>query len=402
MNMLSFYGGPAGKDFAIARVFPNKAAMDADVALGKDSPIYVGDYVLISYGDPNQSEFSANLAVDGDTSYNATLWKKEWENGYSYREIVSIASSYPKFAAGNIESSLPFGAAPQLSIDSSSLANPKIGLKMPASLEKGNNNIAKSVLPTEQPSIIPKYEGNLKNKLSFDVKIPSGATFTPVVDNNGNISWVNNGGLTNPVTVNIRGPQGPIGNPLNIIANEIIVETEAQDTVAEVGAILTARGLNPQIGELIGVTYHKENSDVSYWYFKINDIWQRVQLSGSMSGLILNEKIEDMTANVKAYSAKYVNALEAQMDKAVANILILPKSAWVASRDKFQQVVNLPSLTCGNAGNVPPIISPSTSTIAADFFLLDSVDADVTTHTLTIITRKVPSSDLSIVIIDHI
>ena len=53
MNMLSFYGGPAGKDFTIAKIFPNKAAMDADIALGHDSPIYTGDYVLISYGDPN-------------------------------------------------------------------------------------------------------------------------------------------------------------------------------------------------------------------------------------------------------------------------------------------------------------------------------------------------------------
>ena len=402
MNTLSFYGGPAGKDFTITKIFPNKVAMDADIALGNDSSIYAGDYVLISYGDPNQPEFAENLTADGDISYNATLWKKEWNNGYSYREIVSIANSYPKFTVGNVDDSLPFGAAPQLSIDSSSLANPKIRLKMPASLEEGNNNTAKSVLPTEQPSIIPKYEGNLKNKLSFDVNIPCGTTFTPTVDNNGNISWTNDGGLTNPNTVNIRGPQGPIGNPLNIIANEIIIETEAQDTIAEVGAILTARGLNPQIGELIGVTYHKESNDVSYWYFKINDIWQRVQLSSGMGEFILNEKIDDATASTKAYSAKYVNGLEAQMDKAVANILILPKSAWVASGDKFQQVVNLPSLTCGNTGNVPPIISPSISTIAVDFSLLDSVDADVTTHTLTIITRKVPSSDLSIVVTDHV
>ena len=121
MNMLSFYGGPAGKDFTIAKIFPNKAAMDADIALGHDSPIYTGDYVLISYGDPNQPKFEENLAADGDTSYNATLWKKEWNDGYSYREIVSIASSYPKFGAGNIESSLKFGEAPQLTIDSSSL-----------------------------------------------------------------------------------------------------------------------------------------------------------------------------------------------------------------------------------------------------------------------------------------
>ena len=43
---------------------------------------------------------------------------------------------------------------------------------------------------------------------------PIGATgpyFTPSVDSSGNLSWSNNGGLENPQTVNISGPQGPVG-----------------------------------------------------------------------------------------------------------------------------------------------------------------------------------------------
>lgn len=35
-----------------------------------------------------------------------------------------------------------------------------------------------------------------------------GATFTPSVDSDGNLSWSNNKGLTNPPTVNIKGPKG--------------------------------------------------------------------------------------------------------------------------------------------------------------------------------------------------
>lgn len=35
-----------------------------------------------------------------------------------------------------------------------------------------------------------------------------GATFTPSVDSSGNLSWTNNKGLTNPPTVNIKGPKG--------------------------------------------------------------------------------------------------------------------------------------------------------------------------------------------------
>ena len=211
MNMLSFYGGPAGKDFTIAKIFPNKTAMDADIALGNNSPIYAGDYVLISYGDPNQPEFAENLTVDGDISYNATLWKKEWNNGYSYKEIMSIASNYPKFTAGNIDTSLKFGEAPQLTIDSSSLANPKVGLKMPASLRAGTANTTESVAPTATASIAPVYGGDLGNELSFQAKIPRGVTFTPSVSDAGEISWTNDGGLSNPTAKNIKGPKGDTG-----------------------------------------------------------------------------------------------------------------------------------------------------------------------------------------------
>ena len=536
MNMLSFYGGPAGKDFTIANVFPNKAKMDEDVALGNDSTIYAGDYVLISYGDPNSPTFAENLAADGDISQNATLWKKEWNNGYNYRKIVSIASNYPKFAAGNIEASLPFESAPQLSIDSSSLANPKIGLKMPASLVAGTENTIELVAPTEVPSITPVYGGTLGNELSFQAKIPRGVTFTPSVSDDGVISWTNDGGLTgpeeksikgqkgdtgvsfagieytpstasggnntfrvkysngttgtesynirngiditsvkeeasnadggtnsitfvksdgtevgpvtvkngskgstgtiksvtatvdanvgtpqvtaevkgdksnaeitfefknlkgskgdggtiqitdvtidngssetanpsveinsgstdyhnakyslsfhnlvgkrglqgprgyyflpsvaangdlswtnnsggelaSPATVNIRGPRGPIGNPLNIIATETITAAQvAEDTLAAVGAELTVRGRDPQAGELIAVTYEKaENDVISYWYFKVDATWQRVQLSGGMGGAIVNTKVTDATASSKVYSAEYINDLEERL-----------------------------------------------------------------------------------------
>lgn len=39
-----------------------------------------------------------------------------------------------------------------------------------------------------------------------------GTTFTPSVDSAGNLSWTNNKGLTNPPTVNIKGPKGDKGD----------------------------------------------------------------------------------------------------------------------------------------------------------------------------------------------
>ena len=623
MNMLSFYGGPAGKDFTIAETFDSKFSLDADIAAGDASKVRVGDYVLVSYGDPNSTAFSDNKQKDGDKSYNATLWKKDWNNGYEYRLICDLTVDYPLFVAGATEASLPFGSAPQLIVDSSSLANPKVGLKMPASLIAGTENTTESVAPTEVPSVIPVYGGDtLGNELSFQIKIPRGVTFTPSVSDDGVISWTNDGNLANPekksikgqkgdtgvsfagieytpstasggnnifrvkysngttgtenynirngiditsveetpsdadggtnsitfvksdgtkvgpvivkngskgstgtiksvtatvdanvgtpqvtakaegdpsnaditfefknlkgnpgtistvtatvdntsvdtgdpgcvvtpggtpenrsfnlafshlvgkrgpqgergyyfipsvaasgdlswdnngkldnpetinikgpkgdggtiqitnvtvdngssetadpsveinsgstdyhnakyslsfhnlvgkrgpqgprgyyflpsvsddgdlswsnnsggelaspATVNIRGPQGEVGNPLNIIATETITSVQvSEDTLAAVGAELTARGRDPQAGELIAVTYEKaENDAVSYWYFKIDFAWQRVQLSGGMGGVIVNTKVTDATASSKAYSAEYVNALETRL-----------------------------------------------------------------------------------------
>lgn len=42
----------------------------------------------------------------------------------------------------------------------------------------------------------------------------TGPFYTPIVDADGNISWTNNGGLANPSSRNIRGPQGVKGDPL--------------------------------------------------------------------------------------------------------------------------------------------------------------------------------------------
>ena len=39
----------------------------------------------------------------------------------------------------------------------------------------------------------------------------NGATFTPAVDSDGNLSWTNDKGLANPETVNIKGPKGDTG-----------------------------------------------------------------------------------------------------------------------------------------------------------------------------------------------
>ena len=89
------------------------------------------------------------------------------------------------------------------------------------------------------------------------------------------------------------------------------------------------------------------------------------------------------------------------IDKAVAMIVTLPLANWTEVEGKQKQNVTLSSLVCGQGGNVPPVISPAVETSLTNFALLESVEADVGSKTLTVIAKQKPSADLSIVVTDH-
>lgn len=75
-------------------------------------------------------------------------------------------------------------------------------------LEQGLNEVAEQGVS----QIIDTYT---EKTTELEEKIASGeyngATFTPSVDNDGNLSWSNDKGLPNPETINVSGPQGPVG-----------------------------------------------------------------------------------------------------------------------------------------------------------------------------------------------
>lgn len=53
----------------------------------------------------------------------------------------------------------------------------------------------------------------VNNGKIMGIRGETGAVFTPYIDNSGNLSWSNNGGLENPQTRNIIGPAGREGQP---------------------------------------------------------------------------------------------------------------------------------------------------------------------------------------------
>ena len=72
----------------------------------------------------------------------------------------------------------------------------------------------------------------------------TGTTFTPSVNENGDLSWTNDGGKPNPATVNIKGPQGPQGETgpagttdYNDLQNKPTIPTKTSDLTNDSGYI---------------------------------------------------------------------------------------------------------------------------------------------------------------------
>ena len=71
----------------------------------------------------------------------------------------------------------------------------------------------------------------------------TGYIFTPSIDSEGNVSWTNNGGLTNPATVNVKGAKGDTGatGPQGIqgIQGEKVDKGEKGDTMVSATIVQT-------------------------------------------------------------------------------------------------------------------------------------------------------------------
>lgn len=84
----------------------------------------------------------------------------------------------------------------------------------------------------------------------------NGATFTPILDEEGNLSWSNDKGLPNPEPVNIRGPKG---DPCEGVSwNDLKDRPDEYDAVE----IVTEMGFVEPIVAADGSIYTDENGDV--------------------------------------------------------------------------------------------------------------------------------------------
>lgn len=209
----SFYGGKIGQPFKIVKIFNNKKELDASLT---DVSIFVGQFVLISYGEKGTEGYQSNLAIDNNRSYNNYIYQKSFKNNSYTWEFISdlTADTGPKGDTGDTY-------VPSISADGyltwtlenspSSLPN-RFYIKG----EKGDTGETGATGPQgetgptgETGPIGPQGETGATGK--------SGDTYVPTVSENGDLSWTIETDPTQiPSSINIKGPKGETGAGLNI------------------------------------------------------------------------------------------------------------------------------------------------------------------------------------------
>lgn len=145
--MESFYGGPNGKSFDISWIFSTRwgsgNSLENDINKGWESPISVGSFVVISYGDPNTKEYDNYLEQDlqlgSETSYNSTLWQKVYnqeknkDNGIDYKLIMSMAGFTPRLGLLQPTTILDADQDPKVILNTANLDKPILEFRLPRS-----------------------------------------------------------------------------------------------------------------------------------------------------------------------------------------------------------------------------------------------------------------------------
>lgn len=230
--MDSFYGGRPGRDFTAKR-FESAEALVADLT-NLDSPVPLGGYAILDNGTICQlcqktyGDDSAGY-VSGDVSYKVVANLKGLTGDSA--GIASVSATVDNTVGQpsvDVTASGP-DTAKEFAFAFHNLKGQQ-GIQGIQG-EKGNTG----TIEVDPVVTTVGEDGNadVSNTSSdpthgiFKFTLPRGKTgyyFTPNVTSAGEISWTNNGGLPNPSTVNIRGPQGIQG-----VSVQSIIEKEQTD-----------------------------------------------------------------------------------------------------------------------------------------------------------------------------
>lgn len=202
--MFSFYGGQQGKDFNIKEIFKNKVSLQEDLNRRWQSPIAVGEIVLISYGLPSGIHdkenwvYDDNKQVDLDAygkSYNSTLWQKIYtENasnqkddlqgieviyvsedyGLGYKLLTSLTGETPKVRILNSdEMILDADERPYIEVNKNDSDYPELSFYLPQSQVILEENVSTTVInPGIEPTVEFDNEGEKINRPTINFNLP--------------------------------------------------------------------------------------------------------------------------------------------------------------------------------------------------------------------------------------
>ena len=177
-------------------------AVDTALARAKESGEFDGDDYILTYAD--KTEIAGIVAELVDVPGSGV------ENGFS--PIISITD----IDRGHIITITDVNGTQSFTVlDGEDGHTPGFTIGQVTTLSAGSMATATITGTKENPVLnlgIPKgYDGSNGDGGDSGVVAEEGATFTPYVDSNGNISWTNNKELPNPQEVNIKGPAGDNG-----------------------------------------------------------------------------------------------------------------------------------------------------------------------------------------------
>ena len=176
--MISFYGGPAGQSFNIKKVFSTYAELLNDINKGWKSEVAVGEFVMISYGEPGDSSYTTYRDTDLNAGYgnnNSTLWQKIYNEssgtstGIEYKFISSCTGFTPRITIGEVTTLAP-GSDAAASIDTTATGYPdtvEIDLSIPGgwNFDEGAQDIEEvSISDEEAPKVILTNIGSAGTK----------------------------------------------------------------------------------------------------------------------------------------------------------------------------------------------------------------------------------------------
>ena len=376
----SFYGGQKGADIKLVHAFPHLSADNGhglldDLSAGFTSNINLGDYVIVAYGKEGNDLYETNAQKDGSMNWNSSIWEKVFVEkllpneiyakpnilGWNYKLITQFTNKYDN--ALSVKYSYDFYTY---------------------SIEGEFNSGVKDTLEAVKEKLHPIHGGQkIDEYFSFeeiDEREPEKGKYYMILD----------GFTLNDDTRSKYFPENTGWTNGTYSSNIVVTKDDKENAYQNVTSSFKPIHSN----QVIAVNhYYEDDGDVStsigqyksYWYFQRPDgEWGRVLITGDLSRVIQNKKYTQNDANLKVYSAEYVNN-----NLPIIHNFNLISSNWKEAENKKNQNIEI---IHSLYKTICLIFQPQQNEHVAYNYLEAEIDEGQTTEEKTVIKFTIPKN----------